>query len=118
MRLYFLSSLALTLTLVLTTSCQEAKPVARSAPTAVRDTFWVDVRTPGEHAAGNLAQSSNIPLQEFEKAFRASIPDTNAVVALYCRSGNRSGQALRLAQQWGYRKAFNAGSYSELSKNR
>ncbi|MGM9541080.1 MAG: rhodanese-like domain-containing protein [Candidatus Limivicinus sp.] len=37
------------------------------------------------------------------------IPDRETPLYVYCRSGARSGQALALLQQMGYRKAKNIG---------
>lgn len=85
---------------------------------AVRDTFWIDVRTPAEFADGHLPEAYNIPLQEFASRFSLELTNKSAVVALYCRSGNRSGQALRMAQEMGYTKAFNAGGFAALSAAR
>jgi phage shock protein E len=84
----------------------------------VKDTFWIDVRTPGEFESGHLPEATNIPLQVLGQEFQARVPRKDAVVALYCRSGNRSGQALRLVQDMGYTRAFNAGGFQALSSER
>lgn len=108
--------------LVQIAACQDTKVPQSTTPkpsaVAVRDTFWIDVRTPGEFEDGHLVEATNIPLQVLESEFQARVPDKNAVIALYCRSGNRSGQALRIVQGWGYTKAFNAGGFSALSESR
>lgn len=96
----------------------QVTPTLQAKAVAVKDTFWIDVRTPAEFAEAHLPEAYNIPLQEFEQQFPGQVPDKNAVVALYCRSGNRSGQALVKAQNMGYSKAFNAGGYAALSKSR
>ncbi len=95
-----------------------AKTEPPSAPKAVRDTFWIDVRTPAEFADGHLVEAANIPLQVFAEQFPNQVPQKDKVVALYCRSGNRSGQALRIAQEMGYTKAFNAGGFNALKESR
>ena len=51
----------------------------------------VDVRTPQEFADGHLDKAVNFPLSELDKHFANVDKDTQIV--LYCRSGNRSGQA-------------------------
>jgi len=89
-----------------------------TGPVAALDTFWIDVRTPSEFAEGHLPEAYNIPLQEFDTRFAAELSDKNAVVALYCRSGNRSGQALSKAQALGYTRAFNAGGFAALKQTR
>lgn len=84
----------------------------------VRDTIWIDVRTPSEFEDGHLADAANIPLQVFPEQFSSLVPQKDKVIALYCRSGNRSGQALKMALEMGYSKAFNAGGYSTLAETR
>jgi rhodanese-related sulfurtransferase len=63
----------------------------------------LDVRTPAEHAAGNIAGNTNIDWNgsDFEKA-TASL-DPAEPVLLYCRSGGRSGQALQFLQKKGFK---------------
>ncbi len=93
-------------------------PKQAVSPVAALDTFWIDVRTPSEFAEGHLPEAYNIPLQEFDSRFAAELPNKNRVVALYCRSGNRSGQALSKAQALGYTRAFNAGGFAALNQTR
>lgn len=53
----------------------------------------VDVRTPEEFSEGHLAGAVNVPLQtpDFASAVAAL---TSGPVDVYCRSGNRSAQAV------------------------
>ena len=97
---------------------KEEKTAVQGNVKAVRDTIWIDVRTPEEFAEGHLPESYNIPLQEFERLFPQQVKDNNAIVALSCRSGNRSGKALSMAQAMGYTRAFNAGGYAALKQSR
>lgn len=103
-------------------SCPKSEPPQSGAPVtpavAVSDTFWIDVRTPGEFAGGHLTGATNIPLQILDQEFQARVPQKDAVIALYCRSGNRSGKALAMVQSWGYSKAYNAGGFAALSQAR
>ncbi len=68
----------------------------------------LDVRTPEEYAAGHIPQSCNHPLQEINTV-ETRIPDRNTPVFVYCRSGRRSGEAVKKMQQMGYTKAVNIG---------
>lgn len=97
---------------------EKAVPSKPDAPIPAADTLWIDVRTPGEFSAGHLPGATNIPLQTLQYTFTEQIPDKDAVIALYCRSGNRSGQALRIVEQLGYSNAFNAGGLQRLLKAR
>ena len=67
----------------------------------------IDVRTPGEYSAGHLANATLIPLQEF--AQRATEIDKSKPVLLYCRSGHRSGNALKMLREMGYKNAQHIG---------
>jgi phage shock protein E len=78
------------------------------------DTIWVDVRTPQEFQNGHLPNAVNLPLQTIAQDIAQRFPDTTSVLALYCRSGNRSGIALQILQEKGYINAFNAGAYQQL----
>ncbi|MEZ4659580.1 MAG: rhodanese-like domain-containing protein [Caldilineaceae bacterium] len=73
----------------------------------------IDVRSPAEFAAGYVSGAQNIPLPELAEQMTA-IP-TDLPVMLYCRSGNRSGQALRLLQMAGYTNVYNIGGLSDLA---
>ncbi len=67
----------------------------------------VDVRTPGEFMSGHIAGATNI---DFESGtFEADIQklDKAKVYAVYCRSGNRSGQATALMAKDGFKAVFN-----------
>ncbi len=67
----------------------------------------LDVRTPAEFAAGHIAGATNI---DFESGtFEADIQrlDKSKSYAVYCRSGNRSGQATALMAKDGFKTIFN-----------
>jgi phage shock protein E len=89
-----------------------------SARSAAQDTLWVDVRSPGEYQQEHLDSAINIPLQIIQSHINQIIPDTATVIGLYCRSGNRSGMALGLVQNMNYYRAFNAGGFEALKKQR
>ncbi len=63
----------------------------------------LDVRTPEEFAAGHIEGSVNIDI--FNPDFRDQIDalDKNKEYFVYCRSGNRSGQACMLMAELGYK---------------
>ena len=78
-------------------------------------TVIIDVRTPEEFAEGHVQGALNHDL--LGGGFQAVLPqlDKNATYKLYCRSGNRSGQAMALMQQAGFTKVENLGSLQEAS---
>ncbi len=67
--------------------------------------FLVDVRTPEEHAAGNLG-GINIPLGDIDAGHFGDIPKDKEVV-VYCRSGSRSAYAQMLLAQAGFTNIIN-----------
>lgn len=78
-------------------------------------TVIIDVRTPEEFAEGHVQGALNHDL--LGGGFQAVLPqlDKNVAYKLYCRSGNRSGQAMALMQQAGFTKVENLGSLQEAA---
>jgi len=72
----------------------------------------VDVRTPGEFAAGHAPGSLNIPLRDLEMC--AKVLDPNRWVIVCCASGTRSGIARRKLRSQGFSRVLNAGSWRNL----
>jgi phage shock protein E len=62
----------------------------------------LDVRTPGEFAAGHLANAINIDFQSGYFEEEVAKLDKSASYAIYCRSGNRSGQAVKVMADLGF----------------
>jgi len=58
-------------------------------------TVVLDVRTPAEFASGHLPQARNIDIEGSDFAAKIAALDKSATYAVYCRSGNRSGVALK-----------------------
>ncbi|MCI9588392.1 MAG: rhodanese-like domain-containing protein [Oscillospiraceae bacterium] len=68
----------------------------------------LDVRTPQEYREGHIPGSVNIPLQSLSTADQ--IPaGKDAPLFVYCHSGVRSTQAVRLLAQMGYTTVKNIG---------
>jgi phage shock protein E len=83
--------------------------------TAVNDgAFLVDVRTPSEFAGGSVKGAVNIPLDTIAKNLEKFKNKKNIVV--FCRSGNRSGQALAILKQQGYLNVMNGGTWEDVSR--
>lgn len=69
----------------------------------------IDVRTPREFAQNHIPGAINIPLQELGQRHQEINADE---AVLYCRSGNRSQQALRLLQSQGHEQIYDLGAMS------
>lgn len=82
---------------------------ARLPALAAGGAVFVDVRSPGEFAAGNKPGSLNIPLDVL--AQQAGRLDKNKPVVLSCASGARSGAGVGILKSLGFRDVTNAGPW-------
>ena len=73
----------------------------------------LDVRTPGEYREGHIPGSVNVPLQTLDNVEEVAEADTPLFV--YCRSGNRSRQAVAMLKQMGYTQAKNIGGIADYA---
>jgi rhodanese-related sulfurtransferase len=76
--------------------------------------FTLDVRTPEEYQAGHIPGATLIPLDQL--AARAGELPVNEPILIYCRSGNRSLQAMNLLGEAGFQELSSmAGGISAWS---
>jgi rhodanese-related sulfurtransferase len=76
----------------------------------------IDVRTPEEFATGHLDGALNFDIQGAEFDSQLSTLDKAADYVIYCRSGNRAGQAVSYMQENGFTGTLtNAGSVADAS---
>jgi phage shock protein E len=78
-----------------------------SAKVAEAGVITLDVRTPGEFAEGYIQGARLIDFQSGNFENEIAALDKNATYAVYCRSGNRSGQAVKVMQDAGFTNVFN-----------
>lgn len=78
-------------------------------------TVIIDVRTPDEYAEGHLDGAVNINLQSgsFEQEIAEQPLDGTYIV--YCRTGNRSAQAVAIMTELGFTGVTDAGGVSDAS---
>jgi phage shock protein E len=107
---FALVALALATVFVLTACAPAAAPIAVPQGTVI-----VDVRTPAEFASGHLDGAVNIDIQaaDFDTAIMQLPLDGNYII--YCKSGNRAGQALSAMTAMGFTSMVNAGSVADAS---
>ena len=67
----------------------------------------LDVRTPGEFAEGFIEGARLIDFQSGNFKNEIASLDKNATYAVYCRSGNRSGQAVKVMHDAGFHNVYN-----------
>ena len=78
-------------------------------------TAVIDVRTPAEFASGHLEGAVNIDWEGTDFAGQVASLDKNGTYVLYCRSGNRAGQALDAMTSMGFAHLINAGGVDNAS---
>jgi len=67
----------------------------------------LDVRTPDEFAEGFIEGAQMIDFQSGNFETEIGSLDKDVTYAVYCRSGNRSGQAVKIMQDAGFLNLFN-----------
>ena len=110
----FFAALALLLgATVALAGCAASEPSELS-----KDTVIIDVRTPAEFASGHLDGAVNIDVQSPDFAAQMMELDPNGDYFVYCRSGNRSGQAIAQMNQMGFNgeNLTNGGSVENASE--
>jgi rhodanese-related sulfurtransferase len=78
-----------------------------STKVAEAGVITLDVRTPIEFAEGHIEGARLIDFQSGNFENEIAALDKNATYAVYCRSGNRSGQAVKVMQDAGFSNVFN-----------
>jgi len=76
--------------------------------------YLVDVRTPGEFAAGHVKGSVNIPLNIISSQFGKFKNKKNIIV--FCQSGGRSSQAKSILEQNGFTNVVNGGTWNNVKQ--
>ena len=76
----------------------------------------IDVRTIEEWNAGHLASAQHLQLELVASNITELATDKDQPIYLYCRSGNRSGQAKTILEGLGYSQVTNAGGLGEAGE--
>ena len=71
------------------------------------DVIIVDVRTPEEFASGHIEGALNIDFNSGDFANEITRLNPSETYAIYCRSGNRSGQAASIMHKAGFHDVSN-----------
>lgn len=75
----------------------------------------IDVRSPAEVAEGAIVGATVLDFNAGEFEARIGDYDRSAAYLVYCRSGNRSGQAVAIMKELGFTDVIDAGAYSDLA---
>jgi rhodanese-related sulfurtransferase len=71
------------------------------------DVTRIDVRTSEEFVVGHIENSFNIDFYAEDFTEQLEVLDHNASYAIYCHSGNRSGQTLAIMREQGFTDVVN-----------
>ena len=69
----------------------------------------LDVRTPQEYKDGHIDKAINVPNEDINTTPPKELPDKNAEILVYCRSGHRSKQASDKLVKMGYKHIYDFG---------
>lgn len=73
----------------------------------------VDVRSPGEFSTGSAKGAVNIPLDNVGNSLNKFKNKSHIIV--FCRSGNRSGQAKSILERNGFTNVTNGGTWDQVA---
>ncbi|MBQ6712974.1 MAG: rhodanese-like domain-containing protein [Selenomonadales bacterium] len=86
-------------------TAQEAKARMEKNPHAI----VLDVRTEAEYKSGHIKGAVLLPLDRLEAEAESVLPDKNAEILIYCRSGKRSAEAGEIMSALGYKNIADFG---------
>lgn len=76
------------------------------------DYTLLDVRELSEYSGGHIAGAKLLPLGQIESLAATELPDLNATIIVYCRSGARSSRAAQTLLSLGYTDVLDLGGIS------
>lgn len=85
-------------------TAEEAKKMMDSQTVVV-----VDVRTEEEYQEGHVPNALLVPNESITDQMPDALPDTSAVLLVYCRSGRRSKEASQKLVDLGYQNVYDFG---------
>jgi phage shock protein E len=86
-------------------SPRRAKQMLENDP----DVVLIDVRTYEEFLEQRIPGAKLLPLAEINERHLEMMPDKEATYIIYCRSGNRSVEAILLLKELGYQHLYDLG---------
>lgn len=84
---------------------EEAKEMMESD----QELILVDVRTPEEYKESRIGHAVNVPVEEIGEEQPEELPDLEAKILVYCRSGVRSKKAAKKLLDLGYKTVIDIG---------
>ncbi|MDH6532179.1 phage shock protein E [Aurantimicrobium minutum] len=109
-KIFAIIAIALAATFALAACAPAADPIAVG-----ENTIIVDVRTPAEYNEGHLEGAVNIDVQAPDFLIILGQLPTDGDYIVYCRSGNRSAQAVEIMTTKGFTNVTDAGGMDAAS---
>ena len=76
-----------------------------------KNAVLLDVREEDEYITGHAIDALLLPVDEITPQRAADVlPDSDAPILVYCRSGRRSRRAVALLESFGYTQLYDLGS--------
>lgn len=73
----------------------------------------LDVRRPDEYRGGHIENARNVPNETIGTERPKELPDLDAVLLVYCRTGVRSRQASQKLVKMGYKNVYDFGGIQD-----
>ena len=86
-------------------SAKEAKKMLDENP----DAILLDVRNESEYKEEHIPRAILLPVNEIGTKAKEKLPDKDALILVYCRSGGRSRNAANILVSLGYTKVYDFG---------
>ena len=78
-----------------------------------QEVIVVDVRTAAEYESGHIENAVLVPNESIGDSMPEALPDTDAVLLVYCRSGRRSKEASEKLLAFSYQNVYDFGGISD-----
>lgn len=90
-----------------TITCEEMKDLVDT-----EDAILIDVRSKEEYKEGHLEGAINLDYSTIGEKIESKVKSKDTKIVVYCRSGNRSAQALQTLKDLGYESVYDLGAMS------
>ncbi len=96
---------------------KEITPAEAKKLLGKKGVIFLDVREPSEYNAGHIDGAINLPRGLLEFKITKKIPNKNATIVVYCKTGGRGALAAYTLKQMGYKHVYNlAGGWLAWKK--
>jgi rhodanese-related sulfurtransferase len=89
-------------------TAREAKDIMDS-----EDAIILDVRSRDEYEKEHIQNAVLLPNTEIESLSEEMLPDKNATILIYCKSGKKSAEAAEKLAKMGYTKVYDFGGIED-----